>query len=343
MPDRRLLQTPLLYMTCNILLYAQMARSLPPLNALKAFEAAARHESMTLAAAELNIAHAAISRHIRKLETTLRTQLFERTGRGVILTDDGRALARSLTEALDLIDNATRRFSRAPRRRQRLTITSDVAIATHWLAARIGGFAAKNPSMEIVVDPTHRLVDFTREDFDFGIRFGAGGWKNVESEQLAAAEFSVFCHPRLLKERAIRSPPDLPGELLMQEYDWTLWPAWLEAAGATSVVPSGSALLHDLTLNAAEAGHGFALADTIVAADALFTGRLARPFPVSISKYGYYLVSRPGGTLSKSAAAFRLWIKDELSKTLAAVATLSVPNGRSSPKEARTKRRPLAR
>ncbi len=290
---------------------------------------------MTLAAAELNIAHAAVSRHIRKLEALLRTQLFERTGRGVILTDDGRALARSLTEAFDVIDNATRRFSRAPRRRQRLTITSDVAIATHWLASRIGGFSAKNPGIEIVVDPTHRLVDFTREDFDVGIRFGAGAWKNVEGEQLAAAEFSLLCHPRLLKERAIRSPRDLPGELLMQEYDWTLWPAWLEVADAANVVPSGSALLHDLTMTAAEAGHGFALADTIVAADALFAGRLVRPFPVSVRKYGYYLVWRPGGTLSKSASAFRLWIKDELAKTLAAVALLSAPGGKPPSRDGR--------
>ena len=122
------------------------------MNALKAFEAAARHESLTLGAAELNVAHAAVSRHIRTLRSyTLRVALFERTGRGVRLTDNGRELARSLTEAFDLIANATTRYARSPRRRQRLKITSDVAFATHWLVSRLGRFTSEHPGIELVL------------------------------------------------------------------------------------------------------------------------------------------------------------------------------------------------
>lgn len=300
-----------------------MPRSLPPLNALKAFEAAARHESMTLAAAELNIAHAAVSRHIRHLEEALRVALFERTGRGVTLTDDGRALAAPLTKAFDLIANATGRYSQATRRRQRLTITSDVAFATHWLAARIGGFAAEHPNVDIVLDPTPRLVNFVKENVDVGIRFGEGAWKAVEAEKLADAEFSLLCHPRLIATSNVRAPRDLPPALLMQEHDWDdLWPAWLTAADAPNVVPSGPHLLHDLTMTSAEAGHGFALADSIVSADALAAGRLIRPFPVTISNYGYFLVRRPGRATSKIETQFRKWLHAEIAKTQATVARL---------------------
>lgn len=294
-----------------------MSRILPPLNALKAFEAAARHESLTLGAAELNVAHAAVSRHIRTLELSLRVALFERTGRGVRLTDNGRELARSLTEAFDLIANATTRYARSPRRRQRLKITSDVAFATHWLVSRLGRFTSEHPGIELVLEPTPRLVDFSKEDFDLGIRCGAGAWRNIEAEKIADAGLSVVCSPHLLKTKRIRFPADLPGDALMREQDRALWPAWLEAAGAGAIAPSGPSLLVDLTTTAAEAGQGFALADRIVAADALLTGRLVAPFEVTIEPYAYYLVHRQGGPMSKAACDFRAWIKGEIARTLA--------------------------
>jgi LysR family transcriptional regulator, glycine cleavage system transcriptional activator len=186
--------------------------------------------------------------------------LFERTGRGVRLTDNGRELARSLTD-------------------------SDVAFATHWLVSRLGRFTSEHPGIELVLEPTPRLVDFSKEDFDLGIRCGAGAWRNIEAEKIADAGLSVVCNPHLLKTKRIRFPTDLPGDALIREQDRALWPAWLEAAGAGAIAPSGPSLLVDLTTTAAEAGQGFALADRIVAADALLTGRLVAPFEVTIEPY----------------------------------------------------------
>lgn len=297
-----------------------MSRTLPPLNALKAFEAAARHESLTLAAAELNVAHAAVSRHIRTLESSLRVALFERTGRGVRLTEDGRELAKALTGAFDQIADATRRYARSPRRRQRLTISSDVTFAAHWLVSRLNRFTSENSGIELTVDASSRLVDFAKEDIDLGIRYGAGEWRYVHAEKLANSDLTAVCSPRLLKSHAPRSPADLPPQALMQEQDRALWPAWLEAAGATGIAPSGPTLLVDLTMMAAEAGQGFALADRIIAADALIAGRLVAPFQdVTIGPYAYYLVRRKDAPVSKAANDFRVWLKAEIARTLAAV------------------------
>lgn len=296
-----------------------MSRILPPLNALKAFEAAARHESFTLAAAELNVAHAAISRHIRTLETTLRVALFERTGRGVRLTEEGRDLANSLTEAFDVIALATTSYSRPQRRKQRLTITSDIAFAAHWLVPRLGRFTNEHPGIDLIIDPSQRIVDFDKEDFDLGIRFGNGSWRNVESEKLADAELTVMCKPALLKTSGVRAPIDLPGSDLLREHDRSLWPAWLEAAGVKDqITASGPILLADLTMTAAESGQGYALVDQILAAEAILAGRLSRPFDISIKTHTYYLVSSKDARPSKAAKAFRDWIKSEIDRTVAA-------------------------
>jgi len=151
-----------------------MARKLPPLNALKAFEAAARHSSFSRAAAELNVTHAVVSRHVRALEAEIRTRLFERTGRGVELTEAGQSLALELTAGFDLIAAAASRFVRPIRRRQPSVVSADVSFAALWLAPRLGSFTSRHPGIDLVVDPSHRLVDFGREDVDLGIRFGGG-------------------------------------------------------------------------------------------------------------------------------------------------------------------------
>lgn len=314
-----------------------MSRTLPPLNALKAFEAAARHESLKKAAAELNVAQAGISRHIRELETRMRVILFERTGHGVRLTGDGKKLAVSLTEAFDLMACATAPFARTPKRRQRLTITSDVPFATHWLVPRFGRLTSVLPKIDIVIDPTNRLVDFTKEDADLGIRWGVGPWRNTNAEQLTEAELTLVCSPALLKRTGVKSPHDLPGDLLLREDDRALWSQWLTAAGVGDLIqPSGPTLLADLTMTAAEGGQGFALVDAVVASNLLISGRLVRPFGTAISPYAYFLVSAPGRPLSSAGTAFRNWLKAELEQTLRATASLSRKTGRGKTRKSKT-------
>ena len=291
-----------------------MARKLPNLNALKAFEAAARHESISLAAIELNVTHAAISRHIRDLEASLRTQLFVRTGRGVELTDAGRALAKELTEAFDVIVAATNKFAR-PGRRQRVMITTDLSFALLWLVPRLGRFTATHPSIDIEIDPNPRLVDFSKEDFDFGIRYGNGSWHDVEKLKLMDSNLTVVCNPALVQGNAIKTPADLPGALLIDESSKNCWQAWLKVAGVSDRIhPCGPTLNGDLAIAAAEAGQGFALADQIQSGDALLAKRLVRPFDIVVSNNGYYLVRALKARPSKAALDFQTWLIAEMER-----------------------------
>lgn len=294
-----------------------MVRKLPSLNALKAFEAAARHQSLVKAAAELNVTHAAISRQVRELERAMRVALFERTGRGVVLTEAGAGLARELTRGLDILASAAGRFSRTTRGRQKLVITSDVPFAVMWLVPRLGEFTSRHPDVDLVLDPTHRVADLAKEEIDFGIRYGAGGWRGVDAVKLADAGLTVVCAPALLKREPVASPDKLPPARLIQEQDRWHWTAWLEAAGvAGKVTPRGPTLLADVALGAAEAGHGFVLTDRLVAADALQAGRLVAPFDLSVTYSAYFLVSPTGKKLGKPARDFRDWIIAEVGKTL---------------------------
>ncbi len=299
-----------------------MARNLPPLNALKAFEAAARHESFTVAAAELNVTHAAISRHIRELEGWLATKLFVRTGRGVELTERGKSYVAEVTRAFDLLATATDNISgRRRRRRQQLTVTVEPSFAALWLVPRLGRFTAANPEIELIVDSTHRLVDFSRNEADVGVRYGRGVWSKVAADLLTRTNLAPVCSPRLMQEIRLRTPSDLPPNLLLQEETRRYWSEWLQAAGAADhVSPEGPTLGLHLTIPAAEAGQGFALADEVIAGDALVGGRLVRPFAVSVDTYGYYFVRAADRKESRAVAALHAWLKSEIAITLDAVA-----------------------
>lgn len=299
-----------------------MARNLPPLNALKAFEAAARHESFTAAAAELNVTHAAVSRHIRELEGWLGTKLFLRTGRGVELTERGKSYVADLTRGFDILAAATENVSgRRRRRRQKLSVSVEPSFAALWLVPRLGRFTVANPEIELILDSTHRLVDFSRDEADVGVRYGRGVWSNVAADRLAATNLTPVCSPALLRDRSIRIPVDIPPDLLLQEETRRYWNEWLSAAGvAERISPEGPTLGLHLTVPAAEAGQGFALADEVIAGDALVGGRLVRPFAVAIRDYGYYFVRGAGRKETKPMTAFHVWLNTEIAQTLQAVA-----------------------
>lgn len=299
----------------------RMRPALPSLNALKAFEAAARHESLKRAAAELNVSHAAVSHHIRGLEKSLRVRLFERTGRGVILTDTGQTFAKEVSQGFDILAGAASRFVRSGRRRQRLSITCEVAFAAYWLIPRIGRFMTAYPSIELVIDPNARSVDPAKEEFDFGIRFGDGKWRGLTAEKLLDSETTVVCSPALLKSRKLKTPADLDPAAMLQERDRSSWKLWLEAAGVSNrVVPSGPTLLADLTVLAAEAGHGYALAEKLFTVGALAAKRLVIPFDISSRGGAYYLVRVKAIAPSKAAQQFRQWLFQEIEISLAELA-----------------------
>src|SRR5262245_48241763 len=161
-----------------------MARRLPSLNALKAFEAGARLESFTEAAGELFVTHAAISRHIRDLEDWLGTDLFVRTGRGVELTEAGRRFGGRLTPMFDAMAEATREAA-AQGQVRTLNVSVEPAIASRWLVPRLGKFRDLHPDIELNIDPSSRLVDFRSGEADLGVRYGLGGWPDVEMVKLS--------------------------------------------------------------------------------------------------------------------------------------------------------------
>jgi LysR family transcriptional regulator, glycine cleavage system transcriptional activator len=309
-----------------------MARRLPSLNALRAFEAAARHVSFSLAAAEIGVTHAAISRHIRDLELRLGAKLFHRTGRGVELTEDGEAYARDLTPAFDILHKATGRFP-APRGMQHLVISSEVPFAALWLVPRLGSFTLKHPDIELVLDPTNRIVDFSKNEADTGIRYGTGTWTGVTALKLFNSEVYPVCSPQFLKRTKLSSPLGLQGQMLIQEDTKQHWSAWLAAANASrGLSPSGPTLKGHLAIAAAEAGQGLALADSIQAGDALLAKRLVRPFGIAVQHQAYYLVRGAGTKESKAAAAFRTWLTAELAEFARVLAAVKNAPAKSKPR-----------
>jgi LysR family glycine cleavage system transcriptional activator len=171
-----------------------MRRRLPSLNQLRAFEAAARPQSFSKAADELFVTHAAVSRHVRELEEWLGTKLFVRTGRGVVLSDAGKRYAARLTPIFDAIAEATR-DAMIEGDSSHLTVAPDGAFASRWLIPRLGSFNAAHPEIELSVSPGEYISDFYKGEDDIAIRYGTGGWPEVEAELLCTARIFPVCAP----------------------------------------------------------------------------------------------------------------------------------------------------
>jgi LysR family transcriptional regulator, glycine cleavage system transcriptional activator len=293
-----------------------MARRLPSLNALKAFEAAARSVSFTDAASELFVTHAAISRHIRELEEYLGTDLFTRTGRGVELTDAGRQFGQRLTPLFDNLADASREAAAVGAART-LKVSTEPSIASRWLVGRIGSFSKQHPDIELTIDPSNRLVDFHVEDFDLGIRYGQGTWEDVESARLSDVVIFPVCTPKLIAARSHLSPADIGDFVLLHENRKQWWQDWLTFAGVPSTqnIP-GVTFQNHLAIEAAEAGQGFALGDQILCTDSLVDGWLTRPFALDMKDHGsYWVVRKKGSKESAPARAFREWLMGEMVET----------------------------
>jgi LysR family transcriptional regulator, glycine cleavage system transcriptional activator len=302
-----------------------MPRRLPSLNALRAFEAAARHVSLTLAAQELNVTHAAISRHVRELETWLGVRLFERTGRGVRLTTAGGTLAADLTPTFDQMAEAVGRHA-VQRRPQTLSVSAEASLAQLWLLPRLVAFSNANPGIELALDASNDLVDFARQPtIDLGIRYGRGPWPGTSATLLLEADQFPVCCPDLLADGRIRTPADLSeATLLHEDAKHELWRGWLTAAGvAESVAVGGPVLRGPLAISAAENGQGFAIADAITAADGLLAARLVRPFVPVIRRGAYWLVRSSGARPNRLAEAFHHWLERAMSETVMEVAAFA--------------------
>jgi LysR family transcriptional regulator, glycine cleavage system transcriptional activator len=307
-----------------------VARRLPSLNALKAFEAAARHVSFTEAAGELFVTHAAISRHIRELEEHLGTQLFLRTGRGVALTEAGKRFGEQLTPLFDALSNASREAAAVGAARP-LNVSVEPAIASRWLVPRLGHFRELHPDIELNIDPTNRLVDFRVDEVELGIRYGRGHWEDVEMTKLSS-NVVIFpvCAPALIAGVQNLKPEDLKNYNLLHEQRKQWWADWLNANGIEGVTDwKGTVFQNHLAIEAAESGQGFALGDQILCTDSILEGWLARPFALEMKDHGnYWIVRAKGSKETATARSFREWLTSEMAgtnKKFAALKALSKP------------------
>jgi LysR family transcriptional regulator, glycine cleavage system transcriptional activator len=308
-----------------------MARRLPSLNALKAFEACARHESFKDAAEELFVTHAAISRHIRELEEALGTDLFVRTGRGVELTEAGRRFGERLTPLFDQLSEAAREAAAVGAART-LKVSVEPSFASRWLVGRLATFNDLHPDIELTIDSTNRLVDFYIDDIDIGIRYGMGNWEGTESAKLSDVMIFPVCAPKLIAVAPDLTPENLGDFTLLHESRKQFWSDWLAAAGVkTEMDWRGTVFQNHLAIEAAEAGAGFALGDQILCTDSLVEGWLARPFTIDMKDHGsYWLVRKKGAKESAIVKAFREWLLSELADTNRRFQTIKAKDAKAS-------------
>ena len=300
---------------------------LPPLNSLRAFEAAARHLSFRKAAAELHVTPGAISHQIKALEQHLGTPLFKRMARGLELTDAAQGCLGKLREGFDALAEAVE-LVRARKAVQTITVGAAPSFAGRWLVPRIQRFVAAHPDIDLRVAAGMNFVDdrpdISRPDFDgadIAIRFGTGRYPDFRADKLFSVTAVPMCSPRLLQgHHPLRTPADLRHQVLLHddtirsEIGGASWKAWLEAAGVEGVdVTRGPHFNNSsLGLDAAVDGMGVVLSYPVLALADLAGGRLVAPFELSVPlPYSYYLVCPEIAAEQPAIAAFRHWITAE--------------------------------
>jgi LysR family transcriptional regulator, glycine cleavage system transcriptional activator len=288
-----------------------MLRRLPSLNALKAFEAAARHESFTKAADELAVTQGAVSHQVKALEAELRLRLFNRERQRLVITEAGRSYLEVVRDAFDRLAVGTNRLLQQQRAGS-LTVTMSPNFASKWLVHRLGRFSDAHPDIDLRVSASPQHIDFAREDVDLAVRHGDGQWPGLSVTRLCVEELFPVCSPKFMRGRgALREPADLKSRTLLHVTDRRDWSRWLEAAG----VPAGDAERgpifnqSSMAIDAAVDGQGIALARTALAAWDLCAGRLVRPFALGLkAPYAYWIVCPKSTADLPKIATFRDWL-----------------------------------
>ena len=291
-----------------------MPRRLPSLNALKAFEAAARHESFTQAAQELCVTQGAVSHQVKALEAELGCRLFTREHRRLVITSAGQAYLAVVRDAFDRLASGTENLLQQHRAGV-LTVSVSPNFASKCLVHRLGRFAEQHPTIDLRVAATLQHIDFAREDFDLAIRHGDGDWPGLHVTRLCVEELFPVCSPALTRGRnALRSPADLKRYTLLHVNERRDWAAWLEAAKVRDVDVSRGPVFNQasMAIDAAIDGQGVALARSALAAWDLGSGRLVRPFALALKvPYAYWIVCPKANATLPKIATFRDWLLAE--------------------------------
>ncbi|MEM9045252.1 MAG: LysR substrate-binding domain-containing protein [Pseudomonadota bacterium] len=284
-----------------------MPRSLPPLNALRAFEAAGRRQSFTGAAEELNVTHAAISRHVRGLERRLQIQLFRTVARGVELTEDGAAYLTRITPALDQIAEATEALSLVTP--GTLSISCEPTFAFKWLMPRLGQFQAMHPEIEIDLHSTPELANLKTYESDLALRFCHDA-PDVRADLISISPVYPYGAPSL---PVAKDPSDLLNLKLMHEDNGALWKRWFAAAGLHDAYQpqKTSGLTTLLAIEGALAGQGVVLSSAELVCQDVEAGRLKKLSPLGLAYGGYHLLCLEELAGRRSIRQFRDWLLTE--------------------------------
>jgi LysR family transcriptional regulator, glycine cleavage system transcriptional activator len=287
---------------------------LPPLNALRAFEAVARLGTMRDAASELCVTPGAVSQHIALLEHRLGLKLFHRRDRGLDLTEAGRTYFPPLRSAFRQIGEATRRVA-AVARTQVLTLSAPPAFAVAWLVPRLGAFHARHPAIDLRLSTSRTLADFYLGGIDLAIRHGTGTWKGLQADRIVAAPLVPVCDPALLP-RALTRPEELASMPLLHDAQRQDWPAWFQANGVQPIPRaafSGPGFDDQmLLLRAAISGQGVALVNEALARPELTAGTVMRAIDLTlVQDCAYWLVCPQAEADEPKIAAFRAWVVAE--------------------------------
>ena len=298
-------------------------RSIAHLNALRAFEASARHQSFSLAAQELNVTPAAVGQLVRTLEDWLGSPLFVRSTSGrarLVTTEVAEQALPDIRAGLERLAVGLERL-RSGSAGGVLTVTVSPAFAAKWLLPRIERFQAAWPETDLRLDTSLKPVDFVAQRIDVGVRYGRGQWPGLAAEKLMDEEVYPVCAPALLTTATLQAPDDLRGQVLIHDQSvdtstgFASWQAWLRHAGVQGVPTDRGLRINNsaAVLQAAIDGQGVALARSVMAHDDLAAGRLVRLFPqVRLeSALAYYVVYRPECIAQPKVAAFRDWLLRE--------------------------------
>lgn len=313
-----------------------MPRRLPPLNPLRAFEATARHGSLTKAAAELHVTHGAISHQIKALEASLKVRLFERAGQRLKLTSQGAELLPAVSNAFEGIAAATARMTR-PTSSGALTVSCVPALLSFWLIPRLGSFTAQYPGIRLTLNASNNPGNIHSTDVDVCLLYGDGNWSDCWLKLWSRLELFPVASPTLINNRPIRTVRDLADHVMLHADDGREWHTWLTAADALDLARGPQHLMSDarLSVEAAVHGHGVALGDTVTASGLLAKGQLVSPFNLSVPAVdAFYVACRNDLKSAPIVKVFIDWIYAEKEET-AGLRDLPLPGQKSIRKRKR--------
>lgn len=288
-----------------------MQRRLPPLNALKAFEAAARHLSFTKAADELFVTQAAVSHQIKALEEYLSMKLFLRRNRTLLLTEEGQSYFLELKDIFKHLQEATERLV-AKGSKGAITVAMPPSFASIWLVPRINSFSTIHPDIDVRIKAVDFDEGFLEDDIDVAIYYGKGRWSGVQADKLHREFLTPLCSPSLFNgPKPLNDLADLKHHVLLHDETRAAWKNWLKQIGVQGVnVNHGPVFSHSmLVLQAAALGQGIALGNTVLARPEIEAGRLIMPFEEKLeSREAFYVVCDESQAELGKIAAFRDWI-----------------------------------